>query len=308
MRALVVHGGAGVTSGAVDAQQRACARALDAGWSVLSGGGSALDAVVAAVELMEDEPTLNAGHGACLTENGTVELDAAVMDGGERRAGAVALVRRLRHPVRAARLLLEEGRHVFLAGDAVEAFAAAHGIPLIDPATLVTPARRAAWTARQGAADAAAAGAASAGPRATSPAAPSSESETGRGEDGSGTVGAVALDAAGHVAAATSTGGIAGKRAGRIGDSPIIGAGTLADDRAGAVSATGDGEAIIRATVASVALGVLRSGVGPERAAAVALAELSHIGGTGGVIVVDRFGRVAAAHTTPYMTWASRCV
>jgi len=305
VRALVVHGGAGVTSGAVDAQQRACALALDAGWSVLSGGGSALDAVVAAVELMEDEPTLNAGHGACLAENGTVELDAAVMDGGERRAGAVALVRRLRHPVRAARLLLEEGRHVFLAGDAVEAFAAAHGIPLIDPATLVTPARRAAWTARQGAA---AAGAAASDPRATSPATRSSESETGRGEDGSATVGAVALDAAGHVAAATSTGGIAGKRAGRIGDSPIIGAGTLADDRAGAVSATGDGEAIIRATVASVALSVLRSGVGPERAAAVALAELSRVGGTGGVIVVDRFGRVAAAHTTPHMTWASRCV
>jgi beta-aspartyl-peptidase (threonine type) len=295
VRALVVHGGAGVASAAADAQQRACALALDAGWSILSAGGSALDAVVAAVEHMEDEPTLNAGYGGCLTEEGTVELDAAVMDGRERRAGAVALVRRLRHPVRAARLLLDEGRHVFLAGDAVEAFAAARGMALVDPTTLVTPARWATWTARQRASDA------------TASAPTGGERDAGSGEDGVGTVGAVALDTAGHVAAATSTGGIGGKRAGRIGDSPIIGAGTLADDRAGAASATGDGEAIIRATVASVALDVLLSGASPERAAAVALAELTRVGGTGGVILVDRFGRVAAAHTTPHMTWASRC-
>ena len=302
MHALVVHGGAGIASGAAKAQQRACALALECGWKILAGGGSALDSVVAAVELMEDAPTLNAGYGSCLTEDGTVELDAAVMDGCERRAGAVALVRRLRHPVRAARLLLEEGRHVFLAGEAVETFAAARGMPLVDSATLVTPTRRDAWAARQRAADA------SVGEAASIDATPSEAAdERDPGEDGAGTVGAVAFDVACHVAAATSTGGISGKRAGRIGDSPIIGAGTLADDRAGAVSATGDGEAIIRATVASVALEILRSGVGPERAAEVALAELTRVGGTGGLIVVDRFGRVAAAHTTPRMTWASRC-
>ena len=296
MRALVVHGGAGSAPAVPERSQRACARALDAGWNVLSAGGSALDAVVAAVASMEDDPTLNAGYGACLTEEGTVELDAAVMDGRQRRAGVVALVRRLRHPVRVARLLLEEGRHVFLAGDAVETFAAAHGVPVVDPATLVTEERRAAWTARRRASGAVAADA------------DGRARDVAPGEDGIGTVGAVALDAAGHVAAATSTGGISGKRVGRIGDSPVVGAGTLADDRSGAASATGDGEAIIRATVASVALDVLRGGLGPERAAAVALGELTRVGGTGGLILVDRFGRVAAAHTTPHMTWASRCL
>ncbi len=296
MRALVVHGGAGPVPAAPETSERACARALELGWEILGGGGTALDAVVRAVEHMEDEPTLNAGYGACLTEDGTVELDAAVMEGRARRAGAVALVRRLRHPVAVARLLLDEGRHVFLAGDAVEAFAAARGIAVVDPATLVTEERRAAWTVRRRASGAVGAHAGG------------SARHVRPGHDGLGSVGAVALDAAGHVAAASSTGGVSDKRVGRIGDSPIVGAGTLADDRSGAASATGDGEAILRATVASVALDVLRSGVGPARAAAVALGELTRAGGTGGLILVDRFGRVAAAHTTPHMTWASRCV
>ncbi len=284
MRTLVVHGGAGTApaAGAADA----CARALDLGWEVLAGGGSALDAVVRAVEHMEDVPTLNAGYGACLTEDGTVELDAAVMEGRDRRAGAVALVRRLRHPVRVARLLLEEGRQVFLAGAAAETFAAAQGVALIDPELLVTPERRAAWEARRHD--------------------PQSSGSLSDDDAGTGTVGAVALDAAGHVAAATSTGGVSGKRAGRIGDSPIIGAGTLADDGAGAASATGDGEGIMRVTLASAAIERVRSGMAPERAAALALAELTRVGATGGIIIVDRFGRIGAAHTTPHMTWAAR--
>ena len=297
MRAIVVHGGAGAIPAASEVGQRACAAALELGWEILAGGGSALDAVVRAVLHMEDEPILNAGHGACLTEDGAAELDAAVMDGHGRRAGAVALVRRLRHPVLAARAVMEEGRHVFLAGEAAETFARARGLPLVDPATLVTPERRAAWAARRE--PEAGAGVAVTGDR-PKPAPPDPDGTPG-------TVGAVALDAGGHVAAATSTGGTSGKRAGRIGDSPIIGAGTLADDRAGAVSATGDGEAIIRATVASTIVALLRHGMAPERAATEALRELTMVGGTGGVIVVDRFGRLAAAHTAPHMTWVSRC-
>jgi beta-aspartyl-peptidase (threonine type) len=298
VRTLVVHGGAGAIPAGNVAQQHACAAALEIAWEILVAGGSALDAVVRAVGHMEDEPSLNAGIGACLTEDGTAELDAAVMDGRGRRAGAVALVRRLRHPVLAARAVMEEGRHVFLAGEAAEAFAYARNLPLVDPATLVTDERRAAWDARQD--QSAGGGVGATGGRRPEPGPPDLDGT-------SGTVGAVALDAGGHVAAATSTGGTAGKRAGRIGDSPIIGAGTLADDRAGAVSATGDGEAIIRATVASTLVALLRAGMSPERAAAEALRELTMVGGTGGVIVVDRFGRLAGAHTTPHMTWTSRC-
>jgi beta-aspartyl-peptidase (threonine type) len=285
VRALVVHGGAGTAPAASAAQERACAHALDLAWEILAGGGSVLDAVVRAVEHMEDEPALNAGTGACLTEAGTVELDAAVMEGTELRAGAVALVRRLRHPTRAARLLLDEGRHVFMAGEAAEAFAAERGLTLVDASSLVSAERRAAWDAARAAV-----------PERDAPA---------TGADG-GTVGAVALDAAGHVAAATSTGGISGKRVGRIGDSPIIGAGTFADDRAGAASATGDGEAILRVTLARTVVDHLRDGTAPERAATIGLAELTRIGGTGGIIVVDRFGRTAGVHTTPHMTWTSR--
>lgn len=278
MRAIVVHGGAGAAPSGSALGQAACDQALELAWAMLAGGASAVDAVVRAVASMEDAPALNAGTGACLTEDGTVELDAAVMDGRGRRAGAVALVRRLRNPILAARALMEDGRHVLMAGDAAETYAVACGLSLVAPETLVTVERRAAWKAR-----------------------PSDPDDAG-----GGTVGAVALDADGHVAAATSTGGIGGKRSGRIGDSPLIGAGTLADDRAGAASATGNGEAIIRATVASVAVGVLQSGLGPDRAAALALAALGDVGGSGGIIVVDRFGRIAAAHTTPHMTWASR--
>lgn len=285
MRAIVVHGGAGAKPRDDEAPRRACEQALALGWEMLAGGGSALDAVVRAVVHLEDEPSLNAGLGACLNEDGLVELDAAVMDGAGRRAGAVALIRRMRNPVLAARAIMDEGRHVFLAGGAAEAFAETRGLTMVDPATLVTAERRASWEKRG-----------------VTPQPVAGSDGTG----GAGTVGAVALDAAGHLASATSTGGITGKRAGRIGDSPLIGAGTLADDRGGAVSATGDGEAIIRATVASTIVTLLRNGIDPERAAAEALRELTLVGGRGGVIVVDRFGRVAAMHTAPHMTWAKR--
>jgi beta-aspartyl-peptidase (threonine type) len=287
VRALVVHGGAGnaASDAVAGAQTEGCERALAAAWDILAHGGSALDAVVDAVTRLEDEPVFNAGRGACLTEDGTVELDASVMDGHGRRAGAVALVRRLRNPVRAAHALLEDGRHVFMAGDGAEVFAAARGLTLVDPETLITSARLRTWTAHQRS--------------------PAPTGDRG-GDDIAGTVGAVALDVRGHVAAATSTGGTSMKRAGRIGDSPIVGAGTLADDHAGAISATGDGEAIMRATLASETLMLLERGIAPDRAATLALATITKLGGSGGLIVVDRFGRTAAAHTTPAMTWCSR--
>lgn len=304
MRALVVHGGAGATASPPersDRQREACERALALGWETLAGGGSAVDAVVRAVTHLEDDPALNAGYGACLTATGTVELDASVMEGSGRRAGAVALIRRLRNPILLARLLMEEGPHVFLAGEEAERLAVARGFSLVDPAALVTEERRCAWEEhqRQGAATA----------RATDGSSGHGTGHaTGRapGSDLPGTVGAVALDARGHVAAATSTGGVTMKHPGRIGDSPVIGAGTLADDRAGAASATGDGEAIMRATLASAAVEHLRRGLAPDRAAALALAEVTVCGGTAGLILVDRFGRVAGAHTTPYMIWCSR--
>ena len=282
MRALIVHGGAGASPRDPDASRAACERARDSGWAVLASGGSALDAVVRAVVTLEDEPALNAGIGACLTEEGTVELDASVMEGTARRAGAVALIRRLRNPILLARLLLDEGRHVFMAGPAAEDLAARHGLALVDPATLITPERAAAWHTRRAGAEQSAA------------------------DESAGTVGAVAVDAAGRVAAATSTGGIAWKRPGRIGDSAVIGAGTFADDRGGAASSTGDGESIMRATLARAAIDHLGRGLAPERAGALALQEVVAIGGHAGIILVDRYGRVGVAHTTPHMSYAIR--
>jgi beta-aspartyl-peptidase (threonine type) len=279
VRVLVVHGGAGGAPRPGSRAQSACEAALARGWEILAAGGSALDAVTGAVVALEDDPALNAGYGACLTAAGTVELDAAVIEGAARRAGAVAMIRRLRHPVLLARALLEEGRHVLMVGAAAEELAAARGMPLVEPETLITPERRRAWEERVAA---------------------------GAGDDGAGTVGAVALDGQGRLAAATSTGGMAMKRPGRVGDSAVVGAGTWADDRAGAAAATGDGEAIMRAGLARAAVDLLRHGLAPERAAARALAEVTGVGGTAGIVLVDRFGRLAGAHTAPHMTWCAR--
>ena len=290
MRAIVVHGGAGPAGADGDSRrQRACEQALAHGWDILAGGGSALDAVERAVVHLEDDPALNAGYGACLTDAGTVELDASIIEGTLHRAGAVALIERLRNPILLARSLLERGPHVFIAGSAAEKLAAARGFDLVAPATLVSPERQRAWRERSG------------GDSAT----PAPRHDVPR-SDAPGTVGAVALDGYGHVAAATSTGGTLWKRRGRIGDSAVIGAGTLADDSAGAASSTGLGEAILRTSLARVAVEHLRGGCEPKRAAAFALATLTAIGGEAGIIVVDRFGRVAAVHTTPHMISCSR--
>jgi beta-aspartyl-peptidase (threonine type) len=273
--ALIVHGGAGIAVPEIAGEQRAgCAAAVAAGWRLLTQGASALDAVCAAVAALEEATAFNAGAGSCLTSAGTVEMDASVMDGGCGRAGAVAVVSRVLHPVHLARAIMEDGRHVLLAGAAAEAFASAHGIALCDPAALVTDRELQRWRQRSG-------------------------------PESGGTVGAAAVDRAGHVAAATSTGGISFKLPGRIGDSAIIGAGTYADDALGAASATGHGEAIMLAVLTKYVVDALRDGSDPGAAARRGMRYLTRqAGGAGGVIVVDPLGRFGYACTTPHMNVA----
>jgi isoaspartyl peptidase/L-asparaginase-like protein (Ntn-hydrolase superfamily) len=240
-----------------------------AGFDVLARGGSALDAVQAAVVVLEDDATFNAGHGAALTDEGGVELDAAIMRGTDRAAGAVAALRGIRHPILAARAVLEEGRHVLLAGEAGAAWARATGVPEASEGWLATPARK---------------------------------------RDASqGTVGAVARDARGGLAAATSTGGMTGQRPGRVGDSPLVGAGTWADDETAAVSCTGTGEAIIRAALAHEVDALIRHGGRTvAQAGAEAVAALARYGGDGGLVAVARQGDVAAPFSSRAMARAWR--
>jgi beta-aspartyl-peptidase (threonine type) len=271
---LAVHGGAGRIPDDPDWAEvagRGLRQSLELGRSVLSRGGDALEAVVAAVEVLEDCEVLNAGRGSVLTRDGGVEMDAAVMAGDGGRAGAVACVSRIAHPVRAALLVLRDGRHVLLAGDGAEALARAGGCPEADPESFVTSRRRTQLERR----------------------------ETPR--DGA-TVGAVARDARGHLAAATSTGGTAGKLAGRISDSCQIGAGTWADDATCAVSATGDGELFVRTAFAHEVDALVRhAGLPLTEACEHALARVSAAGGDGGCIAVDREGGLALPFTAARM-------
>jgi len=277
--ALIVHGGAGDVS-ATDPDgteaMAGCLAAARAGYTVLAGGGSALDAVVEAVRLLEDDPRFNAGTGSVLNRDGEVECDAAVMT-GDGRAGAVGCVRDVKNPVRLALLVMEQTTHVLLAGAGAEAFAEACGVQRTPPGALATPAMRERWQAaraRQG------------------------------GARGGGTVGCVARDGAGRFAAATSTGGTMLKLPGRIGDSALIGAGTYADDGAGAVSCTGAGEAFIKAGAAMRAAEAMRAGRAPAAAAEEALVWARRHGGSGGVICVSGTGALGQAFDTPRMAHA----
>jgi beta-aspartyl-peptidase (threonine type) len=261
------------------AAREGCAAAAELGRTILLQGGSALDAVQAAVRALEDDERFNAGRGSCLTRAGTVEMDAALMDGRGLRVGGVAAVSGVRNPIDLARRVLEDGEHVLLVGEGALAFAREQGVALTAPDFHVTEAQRAAL-ARELA-------------RRASKVA------------GGGTVGAVAVDAAGHVAAATSTGGMVGKRPGRVGDSPLAGAGTYADEDAGAASATGHGERIIQVALTKTAVDLLRSGVPAPEAAKHAIATLGRVGGRAGLILVDRAGHIGAAFNTTSMAWAS---
>jgi beta-aspartyl-peptidase (threonine type) len=244
---------------------------------VLASGGSALDAVESAVRALEDDPTFNAGTGAVLDAAGEVALDASVMDGATLACGAVALVTDVLNPVSLARAVMERSRHVFLAGPGASAFAREVGIPSVPNARLVTPAQRARWE----------------------------RARAGAGAQGAGTVGAVARDARGHLAAATSTGGMLLKGAGRIGDSAVIGAGTYADDALAAVSCTGHGERIIQLALARHAASLVGAGRTAAEAARVAVELLrARVAGEGGVVVLGPAGRPGFAHATPVMSHA----
>ncbi len=282
---LMIHGGAGLltpdtlTPAQSEGARAALGRALDAGEAVLAAGGAAVDAVEAAVRSLEDDPHFNAGRGAVLTFEGDISLDATIMDGRDRRAGSVAGVSATRQPVSLARRVMTETPHVMLSGAGADQFSTEQGIEQAGREWFVTAERAAQRDAML--------------------------ADPGGWFDVAmkyGTVGAVACDAQGHVAAATSTGGVTGKRWGRIGDTPLIGAGTYADDRNCAVSATGSGEYFIRAVVGhSIAVRVEMLGEDVATAARTVLADVTALGGSGGVIVAAPDGSAAWHFTTPGM-------
>ena len=252
--AIAIHGGAGtIRRTRWRPEHAALERALQAGYRILKDGGSSLEAVAAAVVILEDSGLFNAGRGAAPNADGEIELDAGIMDGAKLRAGGVAAVRRIRNPIVAAREVMEHGRHVLLAGAGAERFARQQRLSMVSS----TYFRR-------------------------------------NSRPDHGTVGAVGLDRAGNLAAATSTGGIAGKLPGRVGDSPIVGAGVYADNATCAVSGTGDGELFLRSVLAfNVAARMLYRGESLARAGGAALAQVARLGGRGGLIAVDRGGRIA---------------
>ncbi len=274
-----IHGGAGeIPADKRDAHAEGCAAAARAGAEVLARGGSALVAVQRAVEVLEDDPQFNAGTGACLTEGGALELDASIMNGADLSAGAVCALPPFFHPIAIARAVLDDGRHILYAADGAARFAIEKGFARVDPEAMITAAVRERF--KRGAARA-------------------------EGYAGS-TVGAIARDKHGHVAAATSTGGTFFKRDGRVGDTPLIGAGTYADDGAGAASATGLGEAIMRVCLTKTTIEWLRSGMPAEEAARSAAKLLVERGrGSGGLVLVDKHGAFGFARTTETMSWAS---
>jgi beta-aspartyl-peptidase (threonine type) len=296
---LAIHGGAGtivratMTPDREAAYREALAAALEAGRSVLLDGGTSVDAVVAAVVSMEDCPLFNAGKGAAFTSEGRNELDASVMDGSTRAAGAVAGVTRIKNPVVAARAVMQHCEHVLLAGAGAEAFAAEQGLTLVDPSYFYTAERWQQLERARSRADTAEHRAAA------TPTQPDALDAPTR----YGTVGAVALDMHGNLAAATSTGGLANKRYGRVGDSPIIGAGTYADNRAAAVSATGTGETFMRAVAAYDVVALMRyRGLSLAQALEeVAQRTVPSLDGSGGLIGVDADGRVAMSFSTEGM-------
>ena len=282
---LMIHGGCGgLRRGELDpamdeAGRAGLSAALEAGAAILSSGGAALDAVEAAARILEDDPAFNAGRGSVLAFDGHIELDAAIMDGRTRDAGAVAGVQTTRAPISLARTVMEQSHHVLLSFEGADGFAREHGLEQVDNMWFATEERR-----RQ---------------------LDEMLAHGGAGFDADvkyGTIGAVAVDVHGHVASATSTGGLTAKRWGRIGDSPLIGAGTYADDRSAAVSATGSGEYFIRAAAAhELGARIRLGGEGLQAALDGALADVAALGGTGGLIAVAPTGEAAWGFTTPGM-------
>jgi beta-aspartyl-peptidase (threonine type) len=271
---LIVHGGAwSIPEEAIADCRAGCQRGLAAGWRILSQGGNALDAVEAAIVVLEDDPVFD----------GQVQLDAIVMDGATLRSGAVAVLERIRNPIRLARRVMESSGHSLLAGAGAEQFALESGMALCPPEELVLERERQAWL------------------RCASSEGHKSGHHFG---EHSGTVGAIALDSQGRLVAGTSTGGTCCKRSGRVGDSPLIGCGCYADAEAGAASCTGWGEAIMKVVLAKAAVDAMRQGASAHQAAercVSLLARRAH--GTGGLILLDREGNPGAAYNTSHMAW-----
>jgi beta-aspartyl-peptidase (threonine type) len=313
---LLVHGGAwAIPADAAVAHEAGVRNALEAGYALLSRGGSAVDAVEAAVTVLEDDPTFDAGRGSFLTSDGRVQMDALLMDGGRMKAGGVACVEHLRNPIQAARLVLEQSPHVYFVGDGAEQFAWAHGMPLIQNAELVLDRERerlAHAQARQsaGLADETFSGHILHDDKSPETAFPSQDdfSPASPADDPTkwshDTVGAVALDAHGNLAAATSTGGTLNKTPGRVGDSSLIGCGCYADNLSAAVSLTGWGEPIMKLVLGKWATDRVADGTAPELAAREAISYLfNRLGGHGGIILLGPDGRFGLAHNTPAMAW-----
>jgi len=263
---IIVHGGAGpIRDDSLPARLEGCKTAALAGWKILVQGGLATDAAESAVVVLEDNPIFNAGTGSTLNCLGAVEMDAAIMEGHSLRAGSVAAVSRIKNPIKLARRIMDDGRHLMLAGEGALMFAREIDFPECSSETLIVDREKKRWESKHG------------------------------------TVGCVALDSNGHLAVATSTGGIFDKLPGRVGDSPLIGCGTYADDY-GAASCTGQGVAIIRTVLAKSAVDLLKAGVDPQSAADQAVTLLAEkTGSTGGLILIDRHGKIGYARNTTHM-------
>jgi beta-aspartyl-peptidase (threonine type) len=280
--AIIVHGGAStIPDGEEEAYRAGCLRAAEAGWAVLERGGAALDAVEAAVRVLEADPTFNAGRGGALNAAGAVELCAGVMEGAELKFGAVTVVRGVPHPIALARALLERDGTRLLAAHGAEQFADAIGAERCDPADLITDKQRRMLQEQQ--------------------------AQQARPASSHDTVGCVALDAQGRLVAGTSTGGVAGAPVGRVGDSPLPGSGFYAERSLGACSSTGVGEQLMQVVLAKSVVELLGAGLSADEAAQAGIDTLGErVAGEGGCIVVDHEGRVGWAHNSSHMSCAFR--
>jgi beta-aspartyl-peptidase (threonine type) len=294
---LIVHGGAwAMPDDAVAAHELGIAAALSAGWDALARGGSAVDAVEAAVTVMEDDDTFDAGRGSFLTRDGRVQMDALLMNGADLRTGGVACVERLRNPIQAARLVLDKSPHVYFVGSGAERFATQHGMRLVDNTELIVPREKQRLMEFQKREAAGGSDTTFSGNSEFMPDVYDASSHD--------TVGAVAIDAAGNIAAGTSTGGTLSKAPGRVGDSSLIGCGCYADNLSAAVSLTGWGEPIMKLVLGKWAVDRVAAGIVPQQAASDAIAYLhSRLGGFGGIILLGPDGEFGLAHNTPRMAW-----
>ena len=288
MLSLVIHGGAwDIPENTIEAHRKGCSGALRLGWDLLQSGSSSVEVVEKVVQFLEDEGTFDAGSGSHLNELGEIELDASIMNGRTLRCGAVASVRRIKNPIMLARKIMDDSEHILLVGDGAERFAADHGIRLCDGKELISDRERKYWK--------------------------SSQDLKIPGKDAfrntkaaSDTVGAVAMDSVGDICVGTSTGGTFKKHPGRVGDSPLIGCGSYADNSSGGVSTTGWGEAMIKVVMAKTVIDILDLNGGDPQSAAEKGIELLRrkVDGNGGVIVLNRFGKVGVAFNTPRMARA----